>query len=211
MTDAPSTLPPGQISETGGVAGQAGFQAPGSIYNALDLMVRQILANQGQTMLVQVKAVTAGGLAGTSTVNVQPMVNQQDGLGKQTPHGIINGLPVFRYQAGTSAVILDPVVGDIGLAVVCGRDISNVKETKAISGPGSFRQSSWADGCYLGGFLNSEPTQYVWLNAGGIDIISPGTININAGGGTTIDAVPFIPHVHKDTQAGGDLSGPVNT
>lgn len=218
MTDAPNTLPPGQIPETGGVAGVADFNAPGNFYNALDMMVRQILANQGQTMVVLVKAVHGGGLSAPCTVDVQPMVNQVDGLGKQTPHGVINGLPAFRYQAGGSAVILDPVAGDIGLAVVCGRDISNVKETKAVSGPGSFRQSSWADGCYLGGFLNGATTQYVWLKDGGIDIVTPGTIsmtaggdiNITAGGQTIIDTVPFIPHVHKDVTTGGDLSGPVS-
>lgn len=206
MSDAPSTLPPGQISESGGVAGVAGFQTAGSDYNAIDMMVRQILANQGQTMLVTVKAVHGGGAGTPCTVDVRPMVNQVDGLGKQTPHDVVSGLPVFRYQAGAAAVILDPVAGDIGLAIVCGRDISIVKQTGKISGPGSFRQNSWSDGCYLGGFANGAATRYIiatsdgWEIVGNVSII--GTLMNN---GVNVSST----HVHNAPSGGGDTSPPL--
>ena len=82
--------------------------------------------------LVQVVAVTNdGGVEPVGFVDVHPMVAQVDGKGQPTPHGVIYGLPYIRVQGGSNAVILDPQVGDIGLAVFCAQDISKVKATKA--------------------------------------------------------------------------------
>lgn len=201
---------PGTLPDTGGYAGLTGFQALVNQFAALDGLVRQIMAGKAFAAIVAVTAVSGGGAdAGPPTVNVRPLVNQIDGLGNQTPHGIVNGLPVFRLQGGPGAFVLDPVVGDIGLAVICDRDISAVKATGAQSGPGSWRTNSWADGCYFGGYLNAAPASYVQINAGGVNIQTAGTITINAGGGTTIDGKPFLPHVHTGVQSGGDDTGPV--
>jgi hypothetical protein len=83
-------------------------------------------------------------------------------------------------QGGSNAVIIDPVKGDIGVAIMCHRDISKVKATKALAGPGSNRQNDYSDGLYIGGFLNGAPTQFVQFTSSGIVITSPMQITLNA-------------------------------
>ena len=131
--------------------------------------------------LVQITAVTnSGGVSPVGFVAVHPLVNQIDGNNVGTPHGIIHNLPYVRIQGGTDAVILDPKIGDIGIAIFADRDISTVKATKAQANPGSRRQNDWADGLYLGGVLNGAPTQYVAFAGGGITVVSPTKITIQA-------------------------------
>lgn len=151
-----------------GYSGQMGMTDGNSDYNALCFVIQQMLANVRTVVPCRVLAVTAGGLDDTSTVDVQPLVNQMDGLGNATPHGTVLSLPVMRWQGGSNAVILDPAVGDIGLALVCDRDISAVVANKDQAVPGSFRRFSLSDGIYLGGILNGVPTQYVQFTDTGI-------------------------------------------
>lgn len=194
----------------GGYIGQEWQRTGGSALNAVAFLTRQILAGKAFVALVEVKSVTAGGgaVALAGTVNVQPMVDQIDGLGNQVPHGTIFALPYFRLQGGVSGIICDPAVGDIGVAVFADRDISKVKATRAVAGPGSRRQNDWADGLYLGGFLNSPPSQYVRFHGGGIDIVTTGTVSINAGTiastGTLLNNGLHVgsTHVHGGVQSG---------
>ena len=149
--------------------------------DAHSFLIRQIIATVAGSAVVQVKAVTnAGGISPVGFVDVLPLVNQIDGNGNATPHGIIHHLPYVRIQGGTNAVILDPIVGDIGIAVFADRDISSVKATKAQANPGSRRQNDMADGVYFGGILNAVPKQYVAFAAGGITVVSPTKITIQA-------------------------------
>lgn len=201
----------GALPTAGGVAGQAWHQTGGNEFNSIDFLVRQIIAGKAFASLVKVLSVTGGGVGSPPMVSVQPMVNQVDGLGNQTPHGQIYNIPCFRLQGGLGAMILDPVVGDIGQAVICDRDISSAKATGAVSGPGSFRHNDWADGCYFGGFLNGTPTNYVQVSAAGITAVSPIQISMMVGGkgivitpsGTTIDGRLFLTHEHSGVETGG--------
>ena len=139
MTDS---LPTG-----GGNVGSAWLFQGTNDFNALSFLIHQVIAGKAFASLVQVKSVTGGTATGKPPfVSVQPLVAQIDGLGNQTPHGTVYNLPCFRLQGGNGAIVLDPVVGDIGQAIICDRDISNVKATGAASGPGSWRQNDWADG-----------------------------------------------------------------
>lgn len=209
----------GPLPIDGGYAGQAWFQTGGSSFQALDFAIRQVIAGKAFSGLVKVMAVHGGGLTAPATVDVLPLVNQQDVLGNQQPHETVYGLPCFRYQGGAAACVIDPVVGDIGHAIICDRDISGVKANGKQSPPGSYRHQSWSDGIYYGGVLNGEPTNYVQISAGGISIVSTGTINLTAGGGlglvitssgTTIDGKPFLPHHHSGVSTGtGDTGGVV--
>src|SRR5512139_7424 len=107
-------------------------------YNALTFLIRQLLSKVNTATLVQVKAVTnSGGVAAVGTVDVHPLINQQDASGNAIPHGTLYGLPYSRLQGGTNAVILDPQVGDIGIAIFASRDISAAKATKGENNPGS--------------------------------------------------------------------------
>jgi hypothetical protein len=138
---------------------------------------------------VQVMAVKGGGgaLGIAGTVNVHPLVNQIDGSGVATPHGTIHNLPYVRLQGGQNGIIIDPVVGDIGLAVFCDRDISAVKSSRAQANPGSRRRYNPADGVYIGGLLNAVVSQYLQF-AGGITAGTPvlnATGNVKVGSGAT--------------------------
>jgi hypothetical protein len=142
--------------------------------NGIAFIVKQLLSRVGTSTIVKVTAVTnAGGLEPVGFVDVVPQVNQKDGAGNTVPHGTIHGLPYSRLQGGTDAVILDPKVGDLGIAVFASRDISSVKAGKKQANPGSHRRFDMADGMYVGGLLNGTPTQYVRFSADGITICTP--------------------------------------
>lgn len=149
--------------------------------NALEFVFRRLMTGIWTSALVQVKAVTnAGELSPVGFVDVQPLVHQIDGAGQKTEHGVIHHLPYFRLQGGTDAVILDPKVDDLGLAIIASRDISAVKSTRGPNVPGSRRMFNPADGLYIGGFLNGVPQQYVRFSSAGIEMVSPTQIKLQA-------------------------------
>lgn len=167
-----------------GQQGYNGYLDPsdlGADLNAHTFVINQIIGRLATSALVKVLAVTnSGGVSAVGYVDVQPLVNQIDGAGLPTPHGQINNLPYSRLQGGTNAIILDPQVGDIGLAVFCSRDISSVKATKAQANPASFRRHDWADGIYIGGVLNGVPQNYVAFSSTGIAIVTSNALTIQA-------------------------------
>lgn len=169
------------MSQNEGYRGEQGAYSEASDYNAQSFLINQILNGRNVATLVQIKAVTnSGDLSPVGYVDVLPLVNQLDGDNKAVPHGVVHNLPYFRMQGGTDAIILDPKVGDIGLAVFADRDISAVKANKKAANPGSKRRASMADGLYIGGFLNGVPDQYVQFSAAGIAMVSPTAINFDA-------------------------------
>jgi hypothetical protein len=207
--------------DTSGYPGADDAFSGNSDYTAQAFLVAQIVARIAGATLVQVKAVTnAGGLAPVGFVDVQPMVNMMDGLGNATPHGIIHHLPYFRLQGGGDAVILDPKVGDIGIAIFADRDIASVKATKQTANPGSRRQNDMADGLYIGGYLNGVPTAYVQFSASGITVTSPIAVIVNAPtitlNGNVVSTGTFTnnghdtgsTHRHTGVQGGSGTSGP---
>lgn len=153
-----------------GYSGQRGLTDDKSPYNATTFLVEQMLGLVRTMVPVKVVAVTGSGLNGDCQVDVQPLINQIDGVGASTPHGIVLSLPVFQLQGGGNAAIIVPAVNDIGLALVCDRDISALKATGKQANPGSFRRFNLADSFYLGGILNGAPDQYCLFSADGIKI-----------------------------------------
>lgn len=115
-------------------------------------------------------AITPGSAVAVGYVDVLPLVNQIDGYGNATPHGTVYHLSYYRYQGGTGAIIIDPVVGDIGKMVVAERDTSAVKATGMQSNPGSRRMYDRADGTYFGCTQGAAPTQYVAFTGTGVMI-----------------------------------------
>lgn len=114
------------------------------------------------------------------TVDVQPLINEVDIDGNVKELPAINNAPFWRYQGGNNSVIIDPVVGDIGIIAVSDRDMTNAVITKKVSNPDSNRKYSFSDSVYLGGILNSNPTQYVEFTNNSINIVTPATLNIKA-------------------------------
>jgi hypothetical protein len=144
--------------------------------NAQAFMMQQMLMSNAFITLAVVSDVSEDG----EIVSVKPMVDGFTGAGDRIPKTIIYGVPVWRLQRGASAVIMPPIIGDIGLIAICDRDISGVKATKENSLPGSNRTHNYADAIYLGGVLNAEPSQYVKFSSDGIDIVSPLLVNVTA-------------------------------
>lgn len=131
-------------------------------------VVRQMILRLSTMKLVKVVAVHGGGADGIpATVDVLPLVNQIDGSGNSQPHSTVYGIPCWRMQAGGWAVVLDPVVDDIGYVSVSDSDISNVKATRKQANPGSERAYGVSDGVYVGGVLNDAPTGVVHLKSDG--------------------------------------------
>lgn len=148
-----------------------GHQIPNdssSDVGAVSAIVRAMMARMDTMKLVMVKKVTGGGEGNPAgTVDVQPLVQQIDGNGYGTDHGIVPGIPWSRLQAGKSGLICDPVVGDIGYVVAADRDTSKVRNTKAVALPGSRRRFKIADGVYAGSILGAAPTCYVLFTPDG--------------------------------------------
>ena len=199
----------------------------GANFNSILYMIQQTLNRVSTNTLVEVVSFIpnpGGGLL-AGTVNVQPLINQVADTGAPVPHGVLAALPYFRIQAGNSAIVVDPVAGDIGMAAFCDHDISSVIANKAQSNPGSFRRFDMSDGIYFGavGNVNGAPTQFIEMlaAAGGINITTPATATINAGGKTFTfgsagftmsDGIVAETHQHTYTPGSGSpttTSGPV--
>jgi hypothetical protein len=144
-----------------------------SRWSVTAFIVKQAIAKIVTMMPVKVISVQggAGALGAAGTVSVQPLVSLLDGNGNASPHGVINGLPYFRMQGGTTAIIMDPAVGDVGYIHACMRDMSSVVASNGqVSTPGSYRTYDFSDSIYVGGILNATPTQYVQFNSSGVTI-----------------------------------------
>ena len=171
----------------------ASFQPVESLsseYIAQVYLIKSLIARGATATLVQVvKVENTGGVAAVGYVDLQPLVMQVDPDMNPTPHAIIRNNPYFRLQGGANAIIIDPEVGDVGIALFASRDISAVNSTlkggKAVVGqtpilPGSFRRYDMSDALYLGGVLNGVPTQYIQFTSTGIVITSPHDVTVNA-------------------------------
>lgn len=193
-------------------------------FNADSANILRILARVETAALVRVVACTNdGGLAPIGTVDVQPLVHQVDGYGKATPHGTIYGLPYLRMQGGSSAVILDPVAGDLGVAVFASRDTSAARSSLAPALPGSGRRHDPADGTYIGLCLGGAATQYLQFLANSLNIVSPGTITLTVGQSSIVISASGVAinspslthngknigntHVHPDVATGNGTTG----
>ena len=192
----------------------------------IQFVIQSMLAWVRTAGVVQVKSVSnAGGVSPIGYVSMQPLVGQVDGQGVLHPHGLIYNVPYLRVQGGANAVILDPHVGDIGIAVFCDRDISAVKSTQSAAQPGSQRRHDMSDAVYLYSVIGAAPTQYIQFNADGISVISPTAVTIQAPqinskgtwnhdgtitstGDMTAAGISLDNHMHGGVQAGGSDTGP---
>lgn len=196
------------MAENSEVKGVANYAAGNSQYNALSFMIQQAIREQVNTCIIcKVVGVTDG------YVDVLPLVTQVSGKDEAIAPTTLYKLPYMRYHAGVAAVILDPVVGDIGLAVFAGKDCSNVKVgTSEPVPPASFRDNSMANGFFIGGFLNKAPSVFVELTQGGVvNITAPGGVNINGNVTVSGDVVAsgksLVNHTHMGVH--GETSPPL--
>lgn len=161
----------------------APFEAQFNAERQQEWIIRRLLRRIHTATPVKVLAVHPGdGFAGF--VDVQPLVQERTTADVVLDQSPIFKLPYLRAQGGVSAIILDPAVDDIGLAVFAERDVTTVVNTRAQAAAATDRAYDAADGFYLGGFLNAEPTQFVEFlpDAAGINITTPGDLTITAEG-----------------------------
>lgn len=213
--------------------GFAGLHAGNNSFNEIYFLVSNMLGKSSTAALVRVEAVRGGGVGPIGRCDVKPLVYQMDAEGKALPHGVIHDLPYMRVQGGTrGAVICDPVVGDVGLAIFCDRDISSVKAGNGSPAlPASRRMHDMADGLYLGAFIAATPEQYVHFGDGEVtvkavsrviidapELVATGAVRVEedlavVGSGTvegdlTAAGVSVQNHIHSGVTAGTGQSGP---
>lgn len=187
-------------------------------YNALSFLVDQKINKLWTVSIGLVKSVSGGGPgAGPPTISVQPMVNQVDGQGKPTPHGIVNNVPTVRLGGGANGIVIDPIAGDIGLLLFASQDISSVKNNKSPSNPGSFRSFAPSDAIYLGTLLSAAPKNFMQFDADGnlnitvtkkLTITANGTVFSIESGKITLDGKEWETHIHSGVSTGSDDTGP---
>ena len=173
----------------------------------------RLLSSKFFVELVKVTAIH--GEAPNLAVDILPLLTQVDPTGAMIETSVIYGAPVFRLQRGTSAVIMDPSPGDIGLALICDGDTTVVRANREPSVPGGRRRHSRSDAVYLGGVLNGAPTEYVKFNGNGIEIKSPGVVSINGlkvladGRLQLVDGSIVDKHTHSGVSFGSSSTAPL--
>ena len=201
-----------------------------SQYNELNFLISQNLIKLQTSIPVKVINVRPNNHF-TGYVDVEPLIAQIASDKTLWTFGELRSLPYVRVQGGSNAIIIDPEIGDIGIAIFSSRDISALK-TSTKNGtakpditnpypPSSYRTYDLADGMYIGGILNGTPTQFIQFTNTGIVVTSPNAVTINAptttingnltvsGVTTTGGSINLNTHVHSDPQ-GGNTGGPHN-
>lgn len=170
------------MAESGIVKGVADEDVDSSDLNRMEFLIKVLQRDMSTAIPVIITAVQAGDTNAAGYVDARPLVAQIDAWGNSLPMAAIHHLPYFRLQSGRAAVVLDPVVGDIGLAVFAQSDCSNVKQgANQTVQPGSWRKFDQADGFYVGGFLNKSVDTFVRLaQDGSVRITAPGNVTIDA-------------------------------
>lgn len=177
---------------------------------SLSFIFEKLLSSKVFVNLVQVTAVR--GTAPNLVVDALPLVAEVRSEDRTIIMGTeIFNIPVWRLQRGASAIIMNPVVGDIGVAVVCDTDTTVARATRKESVPGSKRNHSRSDAIYFGGLLNMPPTQFIEFADNALNITSPNpvnitctTANITAPSGVNVDT-PLMT-VTGSIQAAGDIT-----
>lgn len=137
-------------------------------------------------------------------VDMLPLLTKVDPTGAMIETSVIYDSPVFRLQRGASALVMTPVVGDIGLALICDGDTTIVRANREPSVPGGRRRHSRSDAIYLGGVLNGQPSEYIQFLGSEIKVITPGKLTVSAPSGTTFNTPDA--HFTGNVTAAGNIT-----
>ena len=170
------------MAESGIVKGIADEDVDSSDLNRLEFLIKVLQRDMSTAIPVIITAVQAGDTNAAGYVDARPLVAQLDAWGNALPMATLHHLPYFRLQAGRAGIVIDPVPGDIGLAVFAQSDCSTLKQGQTETAqPGSWRKFDQADGFYIGGFINTQIDTYVRLaQDGSVKITAPGNVTIDA-------------------------------
>ena len=142
-------------------------------YNNLIYIIQSTINSINTLELVQVKSVNDD-----KTLDVIPIVKNVTTENKPIDESIIYGIRYLQWQYGSNMIKAVPEIGDIGLLLVCKKDISEVEKGLV----GSFRKFNLADGIYIGGVygLNPAPIQKIEFKGSSINITSGTELNITS-------------------------------
>lgn len=168
--------------------GQANRTTDQGEWNRLRFIIQQQMLKLETSLPVKVLEVKTTGVAPVGFVKIQILVDQITGDKRTLPGAAIDNVPYMRYQGGDKAVIIDPEVGDIGIACFSSRDMASVKAARKNAPPGSLRAHDCSDAMYIGGILNKAPTHYIHFTDSGILVHTPGDVKIEAGGSASVIA-----------------------
>jgi phage baseplate assembly protein gpV len=187
--------------------------------NSISMIVESLLSRVNTAIPVRVDKVisaeSAGGPAGW--VSATALVCQLDGWDQVVEPVFIPRLPYLRLQSGKAAIVMDPQVGDVGLAVFADRDSSLLEQGRhnpRPKQPGTFRRFSKSDGFYIGGFLGQTPETFIELDpeARHIRIHGPEKVTVecrnaevNAGESVEISTQRACLSAPKGTTINGDV------
>lgn len=186
--------------------------------STLEFIFKRLMNRRTHAEFVRVVAATAlpGDSGPVGNVDVLPLINQIDGYGNARPHEVVSGLSVFRYAAGRNRCVMNPVVNDIGIAIVADRDPSVVKATLDQGNPGSNGWSRREYGIYFGLALgNDDAVNEILFGTDGI-VMNTGTAGLVVNGATItqdgrifdVFGIELGAHVHGGVTHGSDDSGP---
>jgi len=160
--------------------------AQGTDLDATLFLIKQQVNRLRTAQVVKVIKVYPGGTSQTNssmylptTVDVQPVIDSVDADGNRTAHGTIYGIQVARHHFGGNAVLVDPVIGDVGVIHCADRDISSVVANQGSqSAPGSGRRHDFSDAIYTGGLWTQNPTNYLDLRNQKISLATPNNMSL---------------------------------
>lgn len=110
-----------------------------------------------------------------------PLVCQTDTFNNTLEPAPLHHLPYFRYQAGRSAIVMDPQPNDKAILIAMQKDSTGVVTGKNDTvQPASFRSYDMADGFLITGFLGEAPLTWLKLDPVSGDIsLSTDSANID--------------------------------
>ncbi|TCW09235.1 hypothetical protein EDF73_1109 [Raoultella sp. BIGb0138] len=179
--------------------------------NAVASIIASVMAGMSFIDIVLVKDVDG------DTLTILPLVNDVDVSGGSISNNDVYQIPFLRLQAGNSAVKMAPRPGDIGLIAICDKDTTNVRKSKRGGPAPTQRRHSYSDAVYITAIasLNDEPTEFVEFTGSGINIKSPGRVNINGlkihpnGQLELVDGSIVDGHDHGGVESGGSRTNPL--
>lgn len=142
-------------------------------------VVNRMIGQIYTVTVVRVVSVDAGATGAVGFLNATDMIQQMDGNNQGMENVPMINMPYFRLQGGANAVIIDPEVGDLGIALFARRDITELKRNKREAPPPSLRSNDVSDGLYIGGLLNAAPSQWIHFLGSGIHIKSTAEITMD--------------------------------
>lgn len=143
-------------------------------FNGLMYLIRTVLRDINTVEVVRVEGVDSD----SKTVTVIPIVKGANASGNPMPESPIYNVKYIQWQYGNNMIKATPAIGDIGIIVVCKKDISSINSGLI----GSYREFSLSDGVYFGGLygFNQEPSQIIEFDGSGIKIKTPTKVVIES-------------------------------